>query len=150
MDDGFVSVAERDTLVSMTTTKTRDSDFDGFTVTELMILPCGLSPDDEDWTNLKLFAVFVRWKGEYRGKSGGGYSVEGLGSFLSRSGEWSRFPPQEFRRWQYRFETLGEAVAAAKSHVDEVVVNGRTYAQWRELFDGRGRGQTPEDEESES
>lgn len=130
------------------TTMKQDPDFDGFTVTEVMVLPCELSPDNEDWTNLKLFAVFVRWKGEYRGKSGGGYSVEGLGSFLSRSGEWSRFPPQEFRRWQYRFETLGEAMAAAKSHVDEVVANGRTYAQWQELFNGQERA--PEGEGSES
>lgn len=126
----------------------QDHDFDGFTITEVMVLPCELSPDNEDWTNLQMFAVFVKWKGEYRGRSGGGYSVEGLGSSLSRSGEWSRFPPQKFRRWQYRFETLGEAMAAAKSHVDEVVVNGRTYAQWQELFNGQERA--PEGEGSES
>ena len=97
------------------------------------IYPSGLT--DLDDINAPSFAVEAAWRGEHRGKSGGGWSVRHgpfdlLASSDPEAPQWDL--PERFRRWQYRFATFEDALAAARAVVDHVKVNGRTWAQWEE------------------
>jgi hypothetical protein len=94
-------------------------------VTEVTVLPDGMHEDD---INLHSWALVVKWRGAYNGKSGGGYSVSHYSSELSRAGKWGH--PQRFQRWQYRFETLDEALSAARVVVNDVKSMGRTFADF--------------------
>lgn len=85
--------------------------------------------------NAPSFAVNITWRGEYRGRRGGGWAVtrgtaELLASSVATGQKWDY--PERFRRWQYRFATFEDALAAARAVVDDIKVNGRTWAQWRE------------------
>lgn len=84
--------------------------------------------------NAPSFEVQVKWRGEYQGRSGGGWSVSRGSAELLRSSvktgqKWDY--PERFRRWQYRFPTFEEALSAARAVVDGVKVNGRTWAEWQ-------------------
>lgn len=46
--------------------------------------------------------------------------------------------PERFRRWQYRFPTFEDALAAARTVVDDIKINGRTWAQWQERDQSNG------------
>ena len=97
--------------------------------TETMVLPTGCPADD---VNVHAHAVWVRWNG-VRGegpRARGGWSVEHLGSVLSRAGKWA-WRPSNYQRWQYRFDTRDEALRLARLHVDGLRVNGRTYTEWQ-------------------
>jgi len=100
----------------------------GVHITELIVLPDGVELGD-DHESME-FGLRVAWRGQFRGRSGGGWSVEHLGNNLSRAGNWGY--PSRFQRWQYRWETREEAVAAAVRAVETVTVGGRTRAQWTE------------------
>ena len=60
---------------------------------------------------------------------------------MAPSTSWSSLHPrgphwdcsERFRRWQYRFATFEGALAVARAVVDRVKVNGRTWAQWRQI-----------------
>ncbi|MDI3330676.1 MAG: hypothetical protein QJR09_08070 [Micrococcus sp.] len=95
-------------------------------ITEYMILPTGMDPGD---VNATMFAVHVKYRGQFNGRSGGGYSVNHLSSELSRAGKWGL--PQRFQRWQYRWEAFWEAQDMARDVVDSLKVNGRTWAEWQ-------------------
>lgn len=104
-------------------------------VTQILIIPDGVDPDDEsNWFRFRDFVAKVEWKGSFRGKSGGGFAVTSLGGgdYLSRSGKWSRRTPEDFQRWQYRFENLDESVAMAKKHVLGLLINGKSLNDWLE------------------
>lgn len=102
-------------------------------ITEVTLYPDGMEPGDSD---AHVFALKVQYRGEYHGKHGGGYSVSHTSSELQRkSREWS-FYVERFRRWQYRWPDLESALEAAREEVNNVTVNGRTWAQWQE-FHGR-------------
>lgn len=97
------------------------------------VYPQGLA--DLSNINAPSFEVQVKWRGEYQGRSGGGWSVsrgsaELLASSVATGQKWDY--PERFRRWQYRFATFEEALAAARTVVDHVKANGRTWAQWQE------------------
>ena len=97
------------------------------------LYPQGLI-DPSDF-NAPSFVVQVSWRGEYQGKSEGGWVVhrgpmELLASSASKDPQWDL--PERFRRWQYRFPTFEAALAAARAVVDHVKVNGRTWTQWQE------------------
>lgn len=106
------------------------------------IYPHGLT--DLDDVNAPSFAVEIVWRGEYQGRSGGGWAVtrgraQLLTSSVATGQKWDY--PERFRRWQYRFATFEEALAAARSVVDGVKINGRTWAEWTEherQDEGRG------------
>lgn len=99
------------------------------------IYPQGLT--DLSDINAPSFEVQVKWRGEHQGRSGGGWSVSRGPFDLLASSATSEEPrwdvPERFRRWQYRFATFEDALAAARAVVDLVKVNGRTWAQWREI-----------------
>lgn len=97
-------------------------------ITEHLLLPSGCTPD---LPGALTFEVRVKYKGEYRGRSGGGWAVENHGDVLSRAGNWDCNVPR-FRRWQYRFQTKAEALDAARRAVDDVRVMGMTWAQFQE------------------
>ena len=112
-------------------------------ISEITVLPRGaeLSDDDIDWSNLRSFLVHVKWTGPKKDNGYGGYAVKTDGVlFLSRAGKWA-VRPDRFRTRQYRFDTLNEALAAAERAVDGVTVNGRTWAQWQQLFAERANSQ---------
>lgn len=90
------------------------------------LLPTGMAVDDWDAPS---FATTVSYRGEFNGKSGGGWAVTQGARQLSRTLNWGF--PQKFQRWQYRFKTFDEAVAAARSVADKRIVNGRTWAEWQ-------------------
>ena len=95
---------------------------------EHLLLPTGASLGDPD---VRGFEVRVRWRGEHRGRSGGGWSVEHRGAELSRAGSWD-FAVPKFRRWQYRFDTQAAALEAARAVVDEVTCLGMNWAQFQQ------------------
>lgn len=104
------------------------------------LYPQGLT-DPSDF-NAPSFVVQVSWRGEYQGKSGGGWVVhrgpmELLASSDPEAPQWDL--PERFRRWQYRFATFEDALAAARAVVDHVKVNGRTWTQWQEKKGERER-----------
>lgn len=85
--------------------------------------------------NISSFAVQIIWRGEYRARSGGGWSVTHRSSELLVSSVSAGKPhlwgyPDRFRRWQYRFKTFEDALAAARAVVDHVQVNGGTWQWW--------------------
>lgn len=103
------------------------------------VYPHGL--DDLDDINAPSFAIEVAWRGEYRGRSGGGWTVsrgsaELLASSVATGQKWDY--PERFRRWQYRFPTFEDALAAARTVVDDIKINGRTWAQWQERDQSNG------------
>lgn len=100
-------------------------------VTRVMVLPTGTDPDQPDWDNLRNFALEVSWRGPRTSTGRGGYAVTLRGGHreLSRAGNWA-WCVEPFRQRLYRWETLEEAVAAARAAVDDVKVNGRTWAEW--------------------
>ncbi len=104
-------------------------------VKQLLVLPVGLSPEASE---VRHFAVTVEWRGRRTEDGAGGYAVEHLGESLSRAGKWAM--PQRYQYRQYRWETLEEAVEAARAVVDSVTVSGMTYAQWAEKFGPASEG----------
>jgi hypothetical protein len=101
-------------------------------ITEIMLLPDGLDENVEDiYDDARHFAVFVRWAGRRQGNAGGFMVTQSFRDCqLSRAGNWAYCVPK-FKRHQYRWETLDEALAMARAAVNGVVVNGRTYSQWQ-------------------
>lgn len=98
-------------------------------VTKYTVLPTGMELDDVELHN---FALSVEWKGPRTDTGRGGYAVTDRFEQLSRAGNWGR--PQPFQQHQYRWDTLEEALAAARAQVDSVSVNGRTWAEWKAFF----------------
>lgn len=97
-------------------------------VPEAIVLPTGADPDDYDsWRG---FALRVQSQ-----VSRGWVVTDGFpDTRLSRKGrKWSSSVAPHMRRFYY-FPTFDEAVDAAKEAVDSYQVNGRTWAQWQELF----------------
>jgi hypothetical protein len=97
-------------------------------IAEWQVFPTGCDPED---INALSFIVSVKWRGTYQGKSGGGWSVTHNSAELSRGGLWTYCVPR-FRRWQHRWETFEEAQQQARAVVDNLSMNGRTWAQWQE------------------
>lgn len=102
-------------------------------IREYAVVPEHAIPGDGE---LRHFSVFVKYRGEYQGKKGGGWSVtSGLGEELSRSMSWQSYPDR-FRRWQYRWETFAEALESAHSVVEDVGIFKRNWSQWHQwIFD---------------
>ena len=98
----------------------------GEKVTKVTLIPDGMAWDD---LNRHHFAVNVEWCGPFEGRHGGGYAIRHLGSELSTSGKWET-TPAHFRRWQFRWEHLDSALHTARAVVNELKVNGRTWAEW--------------------
>lgn len=99
------------------------------TATDYLVLPDGCEPDDSDALT---FGLVVHYCGTFRGRRGGGWGIfrgSPGGYSLSRAGRTWEYPPR-FRRWQFRWESLEEALAVAQEHADTGTVHGRTYAQW--------------------
>lgn len=97
-----------------------------------VLYPQGVALSEDE---ASAFRVEVVWRGEWAGRSGGGWSVSrGSRDLLCSSVEsvptWET--PERFRRWQFRFPSFDAALAAARVVVDGVRVNGRTWAQWQE------------------
>lgn len=104
-------------------------------VTEVTLLPAGCPPEHVE---ARLFAVRVKWRGVQNDKKSlGGYAVEHLTSHLTRAGTWIHLP-QPFQIHLCRFDTLDAALEAARAVVDDVRVNGRTWADLQLLLNGRG------------
>lgn len=98
-------------------------------ITEVLVLPDGMDIADDE---MRHFAVTVRWRGP-RGDTGrGGYAVIHGSRHLSTAGNW-RFDPEPRLQRHYRWDTLEEALAVARSVVTTVKVNGRTLAEWQAL-----------------
>lgn len=90
--------------------------------------PAGLEPDDDPYSDARLFSIWVIWRGK------GKYAVQkysGDGPQLSRAGNWSDWAPEPFRRHQYRF-TYDEACEWAEKLRGTLTINGRTYDQVRQ------------------
>lgn len=101
-------------------------------VTEVIVMPAGKTMADWDGDEVSDFAIKVQWRGPRAENGRGGYAVTHRGfRHLSRAGEWA-IEPAPFRQHQYRWATLDEALAAARDAVDQVTINGMTYAQWAE------------------
>lgn len=96
-------------------------------VTRVTLIPDGMAWDD---LNRLTFAVTVEWCGPFDGRRGGGYAIRHIGGELSKSGKWEVAPPR-FRRWQFRWEHLDSALHMARAVVNELEVNGRTWADLR-------------------
>ena len=94
--------------------------------TGVLVLPDGMALDDPE---LRHFSLRVEWRGARTDTGRGGYAVTDGFSDLSRAGKWGR--PQAFQQHQYRWDALDEALAMARAHVDQLKVNGRTWAEWR-------------------
>ena len=98
-------------------------------VTRVSYWPEGCDPSDD---NGSAFRVDVEWMGARREgpRAVGGYRVTQRGFMeLSRGGKWTFYVPR-FRRWQHRWATLEEAQEWAERVVDDVTINGRTWAEW--------------------
>lgn len=98
-------------------------------VTKVSFWPKGCDPAN---VNASSFQIDVEWCGprEEGPRAIGGYRVTQHGfRELSRAGKWAYHVPR-FKRWQYRWATLAEASAWAERVVDDVTVNGRTWAEW--------------------
>lgn len=97
-------------------------------ITEMTLIPDGM---DWDYYDRPFYCVRV----QYRGVGPDGkdrYGVfQGPGEYrvLSRAGNWA-FNPPRFKWHQYRWETFDEALTWARSVVNDVQVNGRTWASW--------------------
>lgn len=98
-------------------------------VTEVLLVPDEIPLDD---VNREHFCIRVQWRGP-RGDTGrGGYAVIHGSRHLSTAGNW-RFDPEPRLQRHYRWDTLEEALAVARSVVNTVTVNGRTLAEWQAL-----------------
>lgn len=97
-------------------------------VTEIMVLPDGMEPDNFEAHS---FAVMVRWRGARTETGRGGYAIIHGGRHLSHKGVW-RFNPEPFVQRHFRWEWLGSALVTARAVVNDVKVNGRTWAEWQE------------------
>jgi hypothetical protein len=93
--------------------------------TEVMLLPDGMPLDDY---NVPIFAVRVTWRGAATETGRGGYAVIHGSKHLSRKGDW-RWNPEPFIQRHYRWESLDEALAVARSVVNTIKVNGKTWAE---------------------
>jgi len=100
-------------------------------ISEITVLPDGMRNDDPE---LRHFALYVRWMGARQGNGMGGYAVTTLfrEQQLSRAGNWND-NVRPFQRRLYRWETPGEALNMAKRVVNDLKVNGRTFAEVKEL-----------------
>lgn len=99
-------------------------------VSEITLLPDGMEVGDDEQ---HAFAVKVVWRGARAENGSGGYGVSnGPSKWLSRAGKWGW--PERFQYRQYRWETLEEALAMARTVVNDVTVNRFTWAQWQEKF----------------
>lgn len=101
-------------------------------ITEVMLLPDGMEPDD---INAHTFAVTVRWRGARTDKGRGGYAVIHGNRHLSHRGKW-RWNPEPYLQRHFRWEELDSALVTARSIVNEVRVNGCTWAEWNEAAIG--------------
>ncbi|GAA2182087.1 hypothetical protein GCM10009785_19760 [Brooklawnia cerclae] len=54
---------------------------------------------------------------------------------LSRAGRWGS--PERYQRWQYRFASYPEALAAARSASTSMVVNGMTWDEYKAWAESR-------------
>lgn len=96
-------------------------------ITQIVLIPDGASWDT--WSD-GTFRVYVEWMGV--GEDGKDrWRVKHGASELSRAGNWA-FLPRKFKLNQYRWETMDEALQWARKVTNDVVVNGRTWAQWQE------------------
>lgn len=96
-------------------------------IKEIMVLPTGMDIDD---VNARHFAVIVQWRGNKTSDGAGGYAVNHISESLSRAGKWNW--PERFQYRQYRWDTLEEALEAARAAVNDVKLHGLTFAQWVE------------------
>lgn len=96
------------------------------TVTETMVTPTGMDPV-EDQSNAHIFGVFVRWQGELGWIVTRNFKDERL-SVKGR--KWSGWVEKRNRRFYY-FPDYDTALQAAIDAVDDVTVNGGTWAQWQ-------------------
>lgn len=95
-------------------------------VTETMVTPTGMNPLT-DPTEANSFGVFVRWQGERGWTVTRNFKDERL-SVKGR--KWAAWVDKRNRRFYY-FPDYETALQAAKEAVDEVTVNGGTWAQWQ-------------------
>lgn len=94
---------------------------------QTLVLPTGMNINDpNDAYEAPTFGVSVAWKAPER------YSVErfGGGKQANRQGEW-RDRPEWKDREDFRF-TYEEALEMARSLVNGIVINGHTWAQWKQ------------------
>jgi hypothetical protein len=94
-------------------------------ITEVTFLPDGMALDDY---NAHIFAVRVEWRGATTDTGRGGYAVVHGSKHLSRKGDW-RWNPEPFIQRHYRWEDIDEARAVARSVVNTIKVNGKTWAE---------------------
>ena len=96
-------------------------------ITEVLILPDGM---DEADVNASTFGLRVAWRGVYTDTGRGGYAViRGL-SHLSRAGRWRLQPEPRLQR-HYRWPDIETALDVARAAVNDVRVNGHTWAEWK-------------------
>lgn len=96
-------------------------------VTETMVTPTGMDPL-EDTHNANMFGVFVRWQGNLGWVVTRNFKDERL-SVKGR--KWTGWVSKRNRRFYY-FPDYETALQAAKEAVDDVKVNGGTWAQWQQ------------------
>lgn len=101
-------------------------------VTEVMLLPDGMELDDIE---VHSFAVFVRWRGARTETGRGGYAIMHGARHLSHKGKW-RYAPEPFLQRHFRWADLDSALTTARTVVNDVVVNGKTWAEWSSGRDG--------------
>lgn len=94
-------------------------------IEERIYYPTGCDPDD---INAHSFAVHVTWRGQ------GKWMVSRMRSThhqMSRTGKWLWCPLKMVQmRWcRFDFET---ACRLAEAAVNDVSINGRTWAQWEQ------------------
>lgn len=94
--------------------------------TEVTLLPEGMEPGD---VNAHTFAVVVRWRGARSETGRGGYAVTHGNRHLSHKGKW-RYNPEPFLQRHYRWADLDSALTTARAIVNDIRVNGRTWAEW--------------------
>lgn len=96
-----------------------------FYVSEMTVLPIGASPTELD---VDAFAIKVAWR------NAGQFAVLRHGRCLAADGSWDYEPQPSSRtdEWiaAHRFGQ-GEALRRAVEAVDDLTVNGRTWAGWK-------------------
>lgn len=104
-------------------------------ISEVFVLPSGTSVDDPYWHVLRDHVLKVAWRGQRTDTGRGGYSVTGRDGdlHLSRAGKWAT-NVEPFQQRQYRWATLDEALAAARTVVDDVQIGGWTWRRWAEEY----------------
>lgn len=96
-------------------------------ISEVTVLPEGMEQSDDE---MRHFAVKAVWRGARQENGSGGFGVTDGFRWLSRAGNWGH--PERFQYRQYRWETIEEALVAARAVVDHVRVNGKTWAEWKQ------------------